>query len=139
MVAPRVELDELVTMADIGRRLNVTPQRAHQLAQQNRFPAPVGQVGGLKVWRWPSVERWDRQRTKEQWIADAVALAPRTGGVLQSLFRAHLQNRLANALGSKAEMPGASVADVVSAAIADLDGRGMPRFDPALLQLKWPE
>jgi hypothetical protein len=137
-LAPKVELDELVTAADVGRRLGVTPQRAHQLTQQERFPNPIGRVANSDVWRWHDIERWSRQRAKEQWIADAVALVPRTGGILQSLFRMTLQNRLANALGSKPERPGASVADVVAAAIADLDERGMPRFDPKLLQLEWP-
>lgn len=54
------------------------------------------------------------------------------------MFRMTLQNRLANALGSRPEMPGASVADVVAAAIADLQDRGVPRFDPKLLKLDWP-
>jgi hypothetical protein len=138
-MAPRVELDELVTAPDIGRRLSVSPQRAHKLTQHDRFPAPVGKVGPSLVWRWRDIESWDRRRMKERWIADAVALVPRTGGILQSLFRMTLQNRLANALGSKPEMPGASVAEVVSAAIRDLDGRGQPRFDPKLLRLDWPE
>jgi hypothetical protein len=139
VIAPKVELDELVTAADIGRRLGVTSQRAHQLVQQKRFPDPIGHVAGSDVWRWRDIERWDRQRVKERWIADAVALVPRTGGILQSLFRMTLQNRLANALGSRPDMPGASVADVVAAAIADLDDRGIPRFDAKLMQLKWPE
>jgi predicted DNA-binding transcriptional regulator AlpA len=138
-MAPKVEPAELVTAADIARRLGVSPQRTHQLTQQNRFPAPVGRIATSNVWRWSDVERWARQRSRERWIAEAVALVPRTGGMLQSMFRMTLQNRLANALGSKPEMPDASVADVVTAAIADLDGRGLPRFDPQLLQLDWPQ
>lgn len=138
-MAPKVEPTELVTAADVARLLGVSPQRAHQLTQQRSFPAPVGRVATSNVWRLPDIERWDRQRTKERWIAEAVALVPRTGGMLQSMFRMTLQNRLANALGSKPEMPGASVADVVAAAIADLEGRGLPRFDPELLRLEWPE
>ena len=137
-MSPKVEPGELVTVADIGRRLGVSAQRAHQLAQQERFPAPVGRVATSVVWRWGDIERWNHQRAKERWIAEAVALVPRTGGILQSMFRMTLQNRLANALGSKPEMPGAAVSDVVEAAIEDLGKRGMPRFDPKLLQLQWP-
>lgn len=135
---PKVEPAELVTAADIGRRLGVSTQRAHQLAQQGRFPEPVGRVATSVVWRWRDIERWNFQRTNEKWIAEAIALVPRTGGILQSLFRMTLQNRLANALGSKPEMPGASVADVVRAAIDDLSDRGSPRFDRKLLELEWP-
>jgi hypothetical protein len=48
-----------------------------------------------------------------------------------------LQNYLANALGSRPEMPGASVAEVVYAAMDGLGG--VPRFDLKLLKLDWPE
>jgi hypothetical protein len=137
-MAGKVEPAELITTADIARRLDVSPQRAHQLAQQPRFPRAVGRVGNSNVWRASDVERWRLQRAREQWIADAVALAPRTGGLLQSTFRAVLQNRLANALGAKPDMPGASVADVIQAAVDAVKDAGVPRFDPALLKLEWP-
>ena len=104
-MAGKVEPAELITTADIARRLDVSPQRAHQLAQQPRFPRAVGRVGNSNVWRASDVERWRLQRAREQWIADAVALAPRTGGLLQSTFRAVLQNRLANALGLSQTCP----------------------------------
>jgi hypothetical protein len=59
-VTPEVNLDELVTSADIGRRLGLSKQRAHQLAAMPAFPDPVGQVGRSAVWRWPDVEVWAR-------------------------------------------------------------------------------
>jgi hypothetical protein len=136
-MTPKVDPDELVTAADIGRRLNVSAQRAHQLTQQKRFPKPIGRIGNSEVWAWPKIERWSREREKERWIADAVALVPRTGGILQSKFRAALQMYLANALGSKPAMPGASVAEVASRAMEGLGG--IPRFDQKLLSLKWPD
>lgn len=137
-MVPAVELSELITSADVARLLEVSPQRAHQLVQQARFPRPVGKVGNSDVWRASEIQRWRGQRAKEKWIADAVALAPRTGGFLQSQFRAVLQARLANALGGKPAMPGASVADVVQASLDSLSDLGEPRFDPALLKLNWP-
>jgi len=133
-----VELAELVTTAEISRMLNVLPQRAHQLTRQPRFPKPVGTVGQSQVWRSPDIERWSRQRAKEKWIADAVALVPRTGGILQSVFRSTLQNKLSHALGSKGEVPRGSVADVVRQALDLVEQYGVPRFDPALLELDWP-
>lgn len=133
-----VELAELVTTAEIARMLNVSPQRAHQLTRQQRFPKPVGTVGQSQVWRSPDIERWRRQRATEQWIADAVALVPRTGGILQSVFRSTLQNTLAHALSSKGEVPRGSVADVVRQALGVVEQHGVPRFDPALLELDWP-
>lgn len=137
-MATKVEPAELITSADVARLLEVSPQRAHQLAQQARFPRAIGRVGNSDVWRASDVDRWRVQRTKEQWMAEAVALAPRTGGFLQSQFRALLQAGLANALGTKPSMPGASVADVVRAALDSVSDLGVPRFDPALLKLDWP-
>jgi predicted DNA-binding transcriptional regulator AlpA len=137
-MAVKVEPAELITVSDIARFLEVSPQRAYQLTQQARFPNAVGRVGNSNVWRASDIERWRVQRAKEQWIADAVARVPRTGGLLQSAFRVSLQARLANALGPRAATPGASVADVVHAATESLKDRGVPRFDPALLNLEWP-
>ena len=137
-MAVKVEPAELITATDIARRLEVSPQRAHQLAQQARFPRAVGRVGNSDVWRASDIEKWRVQRVKEQWIADAVALVPRTGGLLQSMFRASLQNWLANALGKEPAMPNASVADVVHAAMDSVKDSGVPRFAPALMTLEWP-
>jgi hypothetical protein len=140
-VAPKVEPEDLVTAADIGRRLGVSGQRAHQLVQQARFPKPVGRVAGSDVWSTTQVERWRRERVKERWIADAIALVPRTGGLTQSALRMALQIRLSNALGARPEMPDATVAEVVDAAIDDAKGHGpgVPRFDARLRQLQWPD
>jgi len=137
-MAEKVEPAELITAADIARSLEVSPQRAHQLTQQARFPKAVGRVGNSNVWRASDIQRWRVQRAKEQWIADAVALVPRTGGLLQSMFRSVLQSSLANGLGKRPAMPGTSVADVVHAATESVKDRGVPRFDPALLKLEWP-
>ena len=134
----KVEPAELITTADIARLLQVSPQRAHQLARLERFPQPVGRVGNSTVWRASDIEGWRVQRAKQQWIADAVALVPRTGGLLQGMFRSVLQNRLSNALGKSPDMPGASVAEVVHAAIDSVKDSGIPRFDPLLLKLEWP-
>jgi hypothetical protein len=57
---PRVDLAELVTAAEIGRRLDVSRQRAQQLSQQPGFPEPLGRVGNYVVYRWADIERWAR-------------------------------------------------------------------------------
>jgi hypothetical protein len=62
----RVALDELVTAADIGRRIGVSTQRAHQLAELDEFPDPLGKVGRSKVWRWNDVARWQRGRAANE-------------------------------------------------------------------------
>lgn len=56
----RVDLEELVTAADIGRRLGVSRQRASQLADREDFPTPLGRVGNYTVFRWRDIERWAR-------------------------------------------------------------------------------
>lgn len=62
MTTTASELDTLVTGAEIGRRLGVSTQRAHQLAAQPGFPAPLGRVGNYVVWRWADVEQWNAAR-----------------------------------------------------------------------------
>lgn len=53
------ELEDLVTGAEVGRRLGVSTQRVHQLAERDDFPAPLGRVGNSVVWRWADVEAWN--------------------------------------------------------------------------------
>lgn len=53
------ELEDLVTGAEIGRRLGLSTQRVHQLAARDDFPAPLGRVGNYVVWRWADVATWD--------------------------------------------------------------------------------
>lgn len=60
---PTVELEDLVTLPDIGRRLGVSRQRAHQLSDMEGFPAPVGRVGTQTVWRWTEVFEWNGARS----------------------------------------------------------------------------
>jgi hypothetical protein len=52
------ELEDLVTGAEIARRLGRTKARAHQLANRPDFPAPLGRVGQAKVWRWSDIKTW---------------------------------------------------------------------------------
>ena len=58
MTPELVELEELLTGADVARRLGVSRTRAHQLASLPGFPAPLGRVGQAKVWRAADVDAW---------------------------------------------------------------------------------
>lgn len=55
-------LDELVTRAELARRLGVSGERVRQLAERPHFPAPLGRVGQALVWRWADIEQWAKQR-----------------------------------------------------------------------------
>lgn len=55
-------LDELVTGAEVARRLGLSRERVRQLAQRDDFPRPLGRVGNAIVWRWPDVDEWRRRR-----------------------------------------------------------------------------
>jgi hypothetical protein len=70
-VTPRVDIDELVTAAEIGRRLELSRQRVQQLAGQGGFPAPLGRVGNYIVYRWRDIEAWARKTGRE--IRDAAS------------------------------------------------------------------
>lgn len=108
------------------------------LTRQPRCPRPLGRVGQSQAWRLPDIEGWSRQRAKKQWIADAVALVPRTGGILQSMFGSALKDTLAHVLSSKGEVSRGPVADLVQQALGLVEQHGLPRFDLALLKLDWP-
>jgi hypothetical protein len=54
----RVDDTDLVSGADIGRRLGLSRERVRQLAGRESFPEPLGRLGRAKVWRWEEVERW---------------------------------------------------------------------------------
>lgn len=54
----RQPLEDLVTGAEIARRLGVSRARAHQLAARPDFPAPLGRIGQAKVWRWTDIKAW---------------------------------------------------------------------------------
>lgn len=53
--------DELVGMAEIGRRLHLSRERVRQLSA-GVFPRRVGRVGQYSVWRWGDVVDWATAR-----------------------------------------------------------------------------
>lgn len=55
---------ELVTGAEIARRLGVSRERVRQWASNEKqgFPASLGRFGSAKLWYWRDVEQWDRRR-----------------------------------------------------------------------------
>jgi len=52
--------DELVSGAEIGRRLGVSREAVRKWAKQpaKGFPEPLARVGRSVVWNWPQVEQW---------------------------------------------------------------------------------
>jgi len=51
-------LNELVTGAEIGRRLGVTREAVRQWRVRPEFPEPLGRIGQAVVWDWATVEVW---------------------------------------------------------------------------------
>jgi hypothetical protein len=51
-------LAELVTRAEIGRRLHMGRGRAASVVDEAGFPAPVGRLGDRVIWRWGDVRAW---------------------------------------------------------------------------------
>lgn len=54
------EAQDLVTGAEIGRRLGISRERVRQLAQRADFPPPIGRLGSANVWGWDAVDEWRR-------------------------------------------------------------------------------
>jgi hypothetical protein len=58
---------ELLSGADVAKRLSVSRQRIQQLAATPRFPRAAASFGTVSVWRWGDVADWARlheRRTK---------------------------------------------------------------------------
>jgi predicted DNA-binding transcriptional regulator AlpA len=54
-----LQRDEIVSAAEIARRLGLSRERVRQLAADpQRFPRAVGNVRGSKVWRWGDIADW---------------------------------------------------------------------------------
>lgn len=51
-------LQDLVTRARIGRRLQLTRARRDRALASSGFPAPLGRLGTQVVWRWSDVRAW---------------------------------------------------------------------------------
>jgi hypothetical protein len=62
-----VETD-LVSGAEIGRRLHVSRERVRQWASDSKygFPETLGRVGGMKLWHWREVAAWAEKRETER-------------------------------------------------------------------------
>lgn len=81
--------DELVSGAEIGRRLGVSRERVRQWASdpKYRFPDTLGRVGGAKIWKWPEIQRWAEARrvdgrVSELKLGHGAATGPRPMGPL---------------------------------------------------------
>ena len=52
-------IEELATAADIARYAGVSRPRIHQLMREDpTFPAPLGVLGGRKIFRWGDIVAW---------------------------------------------------------------------------------
>lgn len=58
-----VDIEELVTAAEVADRLNVTKSAVSKWQERDLgFPAPAGRIGGyVDVWLWPEVVAWYRR------------------------------------------------------------------------------
>jgi len=57
---------ELVSGAEIGRRLGVSREAVRQWRHRPGFPEPLGRVGRAVVWDWATVHRWAERRDSQQ-------------------------------------------------------------------------
>lgn len=51
-------ITELVSGAEIGRRLGVSRETVRQWRARPGFPEPLGEVGRSVVWDWGAVSGW---------------------------------------------------------------------------------
>ena len=64
---------QLLSGAEVARRIGVSRQRVSQLAATSHFPTPLSSVGGYLVWRWGDIADWAtlhrRRTTKPRRVA----------------------------------------------------------------------
>ena len=64
---------EIVSGAEIGRRLGVTREAVRQWRQRPGFPEPVGRVGQAVAWDWEVVRRWaDNREASNRNLRDGI-------------------------------------------------------------------
>jgi predicted DNA-binding transcriptional regulator AlpA len=71
------ELADLVTGAEVARRLGMSTQRAHQLAARTDFPQPLGRVGNAIVWKWEAISCWARSNMNFEMLPDGSSIVVR--------------------------------------------------------------
>jgi predicted DNA-binding transcriptional regulator AlpA len=55
-----------VRIVEIAEILGVSKQRAHQIADEPGFPAPIERDGRGRLWSRREVERWAKQWRREK-------------------------------------------------------------------------
>jgi hypothetical protein len=80
-------VEELLTLADIGRMFGVTRQAAGKWAKGDGFPAPHGMTGTGRVWKRKDVEAWARRngrvsRMRRRTRASGAEIEPRGNAVV---------------------------------------------------------
>lgn len=53
-------MPDLMGLKEIGELLGVTRARAHQLAQVEGFPDPLGATSAGRIWERANIEKWAR-------------------------------------------------------------------------------
>src|SRR5258708_4700127 len=71
------ELTDLVTGAEVARRLGMATQRARQLAARTDFPQPLGRVGNAVVWKWEAISGWARKNMNFEILPDGSSIVVR--------------------------------------------------------------
>lgn len=61
MTSGRVNVSDLVGVAEIADRLNVGTSTVHRWRERDpEFPQPIARLRAGLVWDWSDVERWAR-------------------------------------------------------------------------------
>jgi predicted DNA-binding transcriptional regulator AlpA len=55
-----------IRLVEIAELLGVSKQRAHQLADEDGFPAPVGREGQSRLWDRRHVKAWAKEWRREK-------------------------------------------------------------------------
>lgn len=108
----QVTFEDLITGAEVARRLGVSRQRVQQLAQTAGFPTAVGKVGQAVVWHAGDIERY-AIGVRQLIVVNGIPLSiDRATGLAARLRRAagpdttKIEHRIAAALESRLDAGG---------------------------------
>ena len=73
----------LLGITQIARRLGMSRQRAHKLADRGDFPAPVHDLPTGRLWRESDVERWVARHPRYDHTAE-LERCPTCGQVVEA-------------------------------------------------------
>lgn len=54
-------INQFMGLAEIAKRLKISPRTAQRYVARDDFPAPAGSLDGRNIWRRAAVDKWAKK------------------------------------------------------------------------------